>query len=263
MNIVILCGKNFNQFALSNKIAKEFNVSAVIVENKIGKRKHSFGSLINDCLDRTIFNVIRKSWKTLQHYYQSQYPTLPKTKIFHVANINSSIVYNILNEIQPDLIVVSGTSIIKSPVISYNSKYGIINLHTGISPYMKGGPNCTNWCISLGNFGLIGNSIMWLDAGIDTGRLICTERTRLSGQESLAELHLKVMEHAHDLLIRSIRKVKTDYHNVKSIPQNQIGIGKTFYTKDWNNYRKLCLIINMKKKQRMNTISENIITLDL
>ena len=78
----------------------------------------------------------------------------------------------------------------------------ILNLHTGISPYIKGGPNCTNWCIATKQFEKIGNTIMWLDKGIDTGELLTTENTKFnSTDKSLLKIHMRVMNHAHDLYI--------------------------------------------------------------
>jgi len=54
---------------------------------------------------------------------------------------------------------------------------------------------------------VIGNTTMWLDLGIDTGAVIAviaTERTALTGSESLKVRHLKVMDPGHDL--RTLRR---------------------------------------------------------
>jgi methionyl-tRNA formyltransferase len=74
---------------------------------------------------------------------------------------------------------------------------------------------------------------MWLDAGIDTGKIITTERTPLSGAESLFDLHLAVMEHAHDLYIRAVRRIQDGYP-VPSVSQDSIDKGTLFYTRDWD-----------------------------
>ena len=44
------------------------------------------------------------------------------------------------------------------------------------------------------------------------------------------EIHFKVMEHAHDLYIRSIKHVQKAV-NVNNIPQKTITKGITYYTK--------------------------------
>ena len=74
---------------------------------------------------------------------------------------------------------------------------------------------------------------MWLDSGIDAGSIIATERTSLTGNETLIELQTKVMDHGHDLYVSAIRQLaKGD--KVSSVPQKDIAAGTTFYTVDWN-----------------------------
>lgn len=247
MNIAILCGDNYNQIALANKIAKEFNVVGIVVEQKRDKKKYNLKNVVDILYDRTIFRSIGNSWEELQHYYKSEYNNFPNCKLIHVKSINDEPVVNFLKKMNPDLLVVSGTSIIKSNILNLPMKSGIVNLHTGLSPYVKGGPNCTNWCIAKKEFHLIGNTIMWIDAGIDSGNIIATERTQLKGNESLLEIHIKVMDHAHALYLRSLRKIQNDPEKVKSIPQNLLGTGKIYFTRNWNNKEKVALLRNLKK----------------
>jgi methionyl-tRNA formyltransferase len=249
MNIAILCGDNYNQITLANKIAEEFNVVGIVVEEKRKRKikKTNLKTAVNILLDRIIFSSLGNSWKELQNYYKNKYSNYPKTKLIKVKNVNDEEVLNFLKNINPDILIISGTRIIKSPILNLPVKLGILNLHTGLSPYVKGGPNCTNWCIAKNEFHLIGNTIMWLDPGIDSGNIIAAETTDLKKNESLLEIHIKVMDHAHDLYLRSLRKVQDDRENVKSIPQNLIGTGKTYFNRDWNYKEKKALLRNFKK----------------
>lgn len=61
---------------------------------------------------------------------------------------------------------------------------------------------------------------MWIDEGIDTGNIITTEQTPLRGNESLFQIHLKVMDHAHDLYLRSIEVVRNNFENCPSVVKN-------------------------------------------
>jgi methionyl-tRNA formyltransferase len=133
-------------------------------------------------------------------------------------------------------------------MLSINPSIGILNLHTGLSPYVKGGPNCTNWCIANQDFHLIGNTIMWIDKGIDTGNILTTEFTLINGNENLSELHLKVMEHAHNLYISAVKfLVKGKRQSVK---QSDIADGVTFYTKQWNLKQKFKLVKNFSQLKK-------------
>src|SRR5206468_12540277 len=125
-------------------------------------------------------------------HYDRLHPAFPQTPI-QVADINAPEVLALVEREKPDLVVVSGTNLLKPPLIAKIRETGkVVNLHTGISPFIKGGPSCTNWCLALRRFDLIGNTVMWLDAGIDSGAIIATERTPLTGRESLLELHIAV-----------------------------------------------------------------------
>lgn len=151
---------------------------------------------------------------------------------------------------RPDMVLVSGTDLLQQPLIDLMGRHGrVMNLHTGLSPYVRGGPNCTNWALALGGFDLIGNTVMWIDAGIDSGNLVATERTPLDGRETLGQLHLKVMEHAHDLYCRAYRRA-ADGDELPSVPQASIAKGRLFLSKDWTAGRMLEAVTNFRNDYR-------------
>jgi methionyl-tRNA formyltransferase len=253
MKIVLLCSNKLNQIALANKIANNFNLVGIVVEKpKKKKKRFSFVQIREKIWDRTIFYSIRKAWNEMQAYYKTNYPDFPQTDKTEVVRINSSETIEFIEKKSPDLLMISGTSIVRNEILNLPIPKGIINLHTGLSPYIKGGPNCTNWCIAKNKFHLIGNTIMWIDAGIDSGNIIAAEQTILNGNESLSDLHIKVMEHAHDLYCRAATKIEKDFKNCSNVGQSSIANGTIYYSKDWNWKNKLSLMRNFGKMK--NTI---------
>ncbi len=249
MKIVLWLGNEANQKALANKINVNFPIDGIVTETKKHKPKITLSKLFEKIIEKIFLPSIGKAWWGMKEYYAHKYQNYPITKLIDVENINSQIAYDFTKEINPDIIIVSGTRLIKDKMLSLKPSIGIINLHTGFSPYIKGGPNCTNWCIATGQFHLIGNTIMWIDAGIDTGNIITTELTEFSGYESLLETQLKVMEHAHDLYLKAIDRLsKGIYSNIK---QNNICKGKTYYTKQWGLKNNINLIRNLKKFRKL------------
>lgn len=238
MKVVILTGSQGNQKALCNKIAEVCEISAIVLSDNIPSKKRTVlrqaRTLINRIGNRFVGRPFVETWFRMLEEYDRSFSTFPDVPIVQVKNVNDGATIETLKKYSPDLTIVSGTNLVGKNVIKAceNTK-GIVNLHTGISPYVKGGPNCTNWCLAKNWFHLIGNSIMWLDAGIDTGKLIATEQTPLDGNETLFELHWKVMEHAHDLYVRTIGRIADD-KKVPSVSQSEIGEGTLFYTADWN-----------------------------
>jgi methionyl-tRNA formyltransferase len=86
---------------------------------------------------------------------------------------------------------------------------------------------------------------MWIDSGIDTGNIIASETTTFTGEESLLQVHIKVMEHAHDLYVRAIQKL--DREAVSGIQQSAIGEGRVYYTKQWTLAKKIQLRKNFRQ----------------
>lgn len=247
MKIVLLCGGQHNQVALANKVAAGFELAGIVIEKPVAKKlnKFSFSQLVEKILNRTIFLSIHNTWFNLLDLYKKEYPHFPATETITVSNINSDDTVDFIRKIQPDIIMVSGTAMVKKKVLSLQVPKGIINLHTGLSPYIKGGPNCTNWCIAEEKFHLIGNTIMWIDAGIDSGDIITTGITALDGKENILQLHKKVMDHAHELYLRALDKIENDFNNCTRVKQASICEGTTYYSKQWNRNAKWRLLKNI------------------
>lgn len=249
IKIVLLCDAQPNQVALANKIAERFGLEGIIVESRAGKikSKRTLSQLTEGILNKTVFNSQRKAWFGMMDHYKTLYNSFPTTAIKKVSNINEDATIDFIHEIKPDLIMVSGTSLLRKKILSISVTHGIINLHTGLSPYIKGGPNCTNWCIATGQWHLIGNSVMWIDAGIDSGDLICTSLTALTGMENLLGIHIKVMDHAHQIYLDAVKKIRDDFNNCPRVKQSGIASGVVYYNKQWNWRAKLSLLMNLKK----------------
>lgn len=225
--IVLWCGDAPNQKALANKLHARFGLAGIVIDTKKKKRVQK-PPLLQRVVDALRFRKIYSAWKALQHHYQTAFPTWPAVPLLYVDTINSAETKTFTEQLQPHLIAVSGTGLVKEPLLSTPVKIGILNLHTGLSPYIKGGPNCTNWCIATNQWHLAGNTIMWINAGIDTGNIITSETVNIRQCKTLTEAHLNVMEHAHDLYLRSIQYLADAEPPYLSIPQSNLGKGRLF-----------------------------------
>jgi methionyl-tRNA formyltransferase len=245
MKAVLWIGDESNQRALANKIASVVEVAGIVLEKRKRKKTRGIGQLFQKSIQKIFLGQIGKAWLGMKKFYDRKYPAYPEVPVLRTDNINTDDVFQFTTGHSPALIIVSGTSLIRKRLLAIKPAFGIVNLHTGLSPYIKGGPNCTNWCIATAQFHLIGNTVMWIDEGIDTGNIISTELTPLDGHESLSDIHIKVMEHAHDLYVRSIRQLLAGKKN--NVPQREIAEGTTYYTKQWNLRNQFNLIRGMKK----------------
>ncbi|MBA2498947.1 MAG: hypothetical protein H0V30_04405 [Chitinophagaceae bacterium] len=250
--LVLWCGNAPNQKALANKIHMQFGLAGIVIDKKKKSlKKTTTGNLVQRIVNRIRFNKIDVAWKTLQRNYDYAYSDWPVVPLLEVDSINDENVKLFVTDISPDLIIVSGTGLVKEQLLSIPVEIGIINLHTGLSPYVKGGPNCTNWCIANNEWHLVGNTIMWINPGIDSGNIIVNETVDIRECKDLTGVQLKVMDHAHDLYLRAVKYlIKTEPPYV-SIPQSELGTGRLFLTKQWTSEMRSKLLKNWKNRKNI------------
>ena len=250
--LLIYCGDAPNQKALANKIAEQYPVAGIIIEQKktASSAKVAPG-LFQKVWDRLLFHSIYAAWKKLQQEYDKQFPEWPSANLLRVDSINSPEAVAFSKKIAPDLVIVSGTNLIKEPLLTIPAGIGIINLHTGLSPYVKGGPNCTNWCIANNDWHLAGNTIMWINAGIDAGNIITTETIDIRSADSLYDAHKMVMEHAHELYLKAIRYLLQVQPPYIAVDQSEFPNGKIFYTKMWTAEKRAALLRNWRNRSKV------------
>lgn len=230
--MVLLFGEGANQVALAHRLAHVAPVAGLV-----DIATHRFAPRTN-VLRRKLAGVaglpVNLAWRWLQRRYARMYDGFPAMPTIVASSANDPEVVDFIQSIRPELVLVSGTNILKKATIERIQRAGacIMNLHTGISPYVKGAPNCTNWCLSIGRPDLIGNTMMWIDAGIDTGNIIATERTPIDGVMNPFDLHLRVMEHAHDLCLRTVKLFMAGVE-LPNVPQSEIGEGRIYYNREW------------------------------
>ena len=254
MRAVILTNRQGNQLGLINKLAPHVDIAAVVFSRNVPRRPPPLTArarvFVNRAAGRFVGRQFRDVWKQMLARYSETFPNVPVDRQVEVENVNDDAVVSLIDDLSPDLVLVSGTNIVGRRVIETAKRHGrLVNLHTGISPYVKGGPNCTNWCLAKGWYHLIGNTVMWLDTGIDTGNIIATERTPLDGREDLFELHWKVMEHGHDLYVRAVKRLAAG-HTLADVPQKKVAEGKLFLTADWGPMSMRLALVNFETGYR-------------
>ena len=138
----------------------------------------------------------------------------------------------ILNKIEkskPDLIISYGCSLIREKLINkYSNKF--LNIHLGLSPYFKGvGSNF--WAYIQNKPELIGSTIMMIDPGIDSGRIIHQLRTKIFMRDNFHIISARLIRDTVFALIKVIKNFK----KIKSYNQWDSNISHTFYKKDFND----------------------------
>lgn len=93
------------------------------------------------------------------------------------GSINNEKYYEEITDLDPDILVAYGCSIIKDPLLG-RYKDNFLNVHLGLSPYYRGtGTNF--WPLVNNEPEYVGATFMYLDEGVDTGAIIHQIRARV------------------------------------------------------------------------------------
>ena len=167
-----------------------------------------------------------------------------KSKILNLSlgeTLNSPNVVDWIRSRKPDLFLVMGTSLLRKELISLPS-IGVLNLHTGISPYYRGG--MTNlWPIVNFEPQFCGVTIHELDHKIDAGKIIYTDRPKINANDNFSSINSKSILLGAKLMIKTTEEV----FNTKSIcGLKQWKKGKLYHNIDYNGLiaKKYFNIIN-------------------
>ena len=139
-----------------------------------------------------------------------------------------------IKAMQPDVILVYGTSILPQEIIDI-PKVACLNLHWGLSPYYKG-THCTDWAILNDEIHKIGVTVHLLDAGIDSGPIVSQARPRLEHDDCPFSIDMKLSLLGTELMIKATQFLVDGYTLL--VKEQDASVGKTYYGKDWNKLDK-------------------------
>jgi len=156
----------------------------------------------------------------------------PGTKYLNIrcGEINSPELREFLNSINPDIIAVLGSSVIRPELISLPS-VAMINIHSGLSPYYRGTWSY-GWPIINREPEYIGVTVHHVNEGIDTGDIIYQTKPLLKRDDDLNSIFLKVIAEGIELMVKAI-EVISDRGSVTSHKQSR-DTGRLYQLKDFD-----------------------------
>lgn len=177
LRILILCGRSPRHLYVANALCAVADVQAIVQETGSELNTKKLVKLLRPD------NFTRKVWRWLRDrrrytgnrearfFFGDTSPRLDRPElVVEVPHINDPQLVSLADRLQPDLICVFGTSLIRSELLS-RGRLGIVNLHGGLSPEYRGA-DCTFWALYNREPEKVGCTLHWIDRGIDTGRLI-------------------------------------------------------------------------------------------
>src|SRR5450755_3168881 len=177
LSVMILCGRSPRHLYVANRICEGANPVAIVQETGTQwNAKKIVHTLRRGGLWRKAWRMLRDRHRyagegEARFFFGAQPPKLVREDLLvEVPHINHPDVAALAGRLQPDVIAVFGTSLIRGPLLS-SARLGIFNLHGGLSPMYRGA-DCTFWALYNGEPDQVGCTLHGVDAGIDTGKLI-------------------------------------------------------------------------------------------
>ena len=235
MKIIVLTnnGSIYGKKLLNEFISKDIHIYAVVVIKqpinyylklfKYVKKKVGFSDAMYFSI-RQLISTKEKISKWEERKFINKYKDF-EVPINYSKATNSKQTIEILKSLEPDLLVLGQTGIIKKNILKI-PKMGTLNSHPGILPYYRG-IDCEKWTIFNDDFVNIGCSVHWVDKGVDTGSIISTVKYKISKNETLKTLNINLNNLAVRMLAKIVLKI-IKKNTLDEIIQNNIE-GKQYY----------------------------------
>jgi len=153
-------------------------------------------------------------------------------KVLQPTNLKSEEFSEQLNELDPNVIIVVAFRMLPKQVWQY-PEYGTFNLHASLLPQYRGAAPI-HWAIINGET-TTGVSTFFIDEKIDTGEMILQKETTITPDETVGELHDKLMNLGCSTVTETLKLIAED--TVTTTPQPQDTTLKTAYKLNNDNTR--------------------------
>ncbi len=194
MKILFMGTPDFADACLKALVKNKFNVAAVFTkpDKPVGRAQ------------KVVFSQVKQS--AIKY-------NIP---VFQPTTLKDDSCKNILEEINPDLIVVVAYGKILPKYILDYPKYKCINIHGSLLPKYRGAAPI-QWSVLNGEK-QTGVTAMYMDEGMDTGNIILQNKIEIGENETSSELFDRMKTLAADTLIETLNLVKLG--KIKSTKQD-------------------------------------------
>jgi len=233
LKVLILCGRSPRHLFVANKLCESADVLAIVQETGSDLNWASLKKKLKPTnLARKISRWIRDRKRytgngEASFFFGEASPQLSHPEhVKEVPHINHPDVVKLADELQPDVIAVFGTSLIKGELLT-KGKFGIINLHGGLSPHYRGA-DCTFWALYNEEPEQVGCTLHYINAGIDTGDLICHVCPEIKHDDDELTLFWRAVRDSADIYTQAIERIA----NGEKSSQVQDEKGSLYQVKD-------------------------------
>lgn len=230
--ILLLAGKGVSSTILYNFLTQHFSNITCIVEEKpdrwkfIKRRAKRLGWFT--AIGQVIFQVSipkiltffsKKRIKELDQAFQINRHVIPEENLKRVTSINAKSSRELIQQIQPDLIILNGTRIVSKKILrAVPVKF--INTHLGITPIYRG-VHGGYWAMAKGQPELFGATVHLVDEGIDTGGILKQVTTQPTTKDNFSTYPLLQLAVALPLIVETVQEILSENSQEIEAPSGQ------------------------------------------
>ena len=137
-------------------------------------------------------------------------------EVFQPAKLKTGEAFDIIKELNPDIIVVVAYGKILPKEIIEFPKYGCINVHGSLLPKYRGAAPI-QWAVLNGDK-ITGITTMFMDIGMDTGDMILKKKVEIGEDETTGELWERLADLGGKALVQTLELIEKG--NAKRIKQS-------------------------------------------
>lgn len=241
MKVMLLLSNELKQRYVIRELMKTHEVCCAIIEDRytavsriksfLTANSYNFFKIIKNIVVK--FKIKRYETRDAKiissFFYEGGKPIEldNNVKIYYVADVNDQRVIDMIGECVPDIIAVFGTSMLREPFLR-NVKQRIINVHTGLSPYYRGG-QAAFWALYNREPEYIGVTVHYISKGIDSGDIIIQGRPDINSADNLCAIECKLAITAARLLSKAISLIERNADKrVKQVSKGKLFLSKMF-----------------------------------
>lgn len=231
--VLILCGRSPRHLYVANRLCRAAPPLAIVHETGTHWTAKKVARLLKPA------NLARKVWRWLRDrrryvgggegrfFFGDAAARLERSElVVEVPHINDPAVVELAERLKPDVIAVFGTSLIRGPLLGMG-RFGMVNLHGGLSPEYRGA-DCTFWALYNSEPEKVGCTIHFIDAGIDTGKLIAHVSPEVKAGDDELTLFWRAVRDSAEVYAEVIARLGRG----EALGERQRGKGKLYQVKD-------------------------------
>ncbi|HMM75036.1 MAG TPA: formyl transferase [Gammaproteobacteria bacterium] len=233
LRLMVLCGQSPRHLYVANRLCAAGEVVAIVHEEG---RELGLKTFLRKLRPRVL---LPKIWRWLRDrpryansneasfFFPDGAPHLDRPELVRrCPHINHPDVVRWLAELEPDLVCVFGTSLIRGELLR-GGELGIVNLHGGLSPEYRGA-DCTFWALHNGEPDKVGCTLHYINAGIDTGSLIAHVCPAVHPDDDELTLFWRAVRDSADIYEELVRRLAAG----ERFGVAQPGKGRLYQVKD-------------------------------